>query len=167
MIKRLLSALLLIIFTIPVAISEPIDKPVATVKLIENDVISLSMFKDLVKKIEKQYQRILTLEEKKLLLNKLIDENIKGAALVRVFVGEAKEMSKFAKANVNAIDKKNGVTAMWMASQNGHTEIVRLLLEYGADVNIKAKNGKTSLRIAKQKGNTQIIELLEKAGAKE
>ena len=41
-----------------------------------------------------------------------------------------------------------------MASQNGHTEVVKLLLDKGADVNVKDAAGFTALRIAKKYDNT-------------
>lgn len=57
-----------------------------------------------------------------------------------------------------------------MASQNGHTEIVKLLLASKADVNAKAYAGGkdyTPLSIAKQMGHTKIVKLLKKYGAKD
>ncbi len=56
------------------------------------------------------------------------------------------------------------------ASQNGHTEIVNLLLEKGAEVNLKAKINNvewTALKLAKRMRHMDIVQLLEKAGAKE
>ena len=65
----------------------------------------------------------------------------------------------------------DGVTALWMAAQQGHTEVVKLLLEKGADVNVEATaaNGVkwTALKVAKKMGRADIVQLLEKAGAKE
>ena len=57
-----------------------------------------------------------------------------------------------------------------MASQNGHKEIVKLLLDKGADVNVKGKiDGVeiTALKVAKYYNKPDIVELLQKAGAKE
>lgn len=62
------------------------------------------------------------------------------------------------------------VTALWMASKNGHTEVVKLLLDKGADVNVKVTmngDGWTALKIAKKRGQTDIVGVLERAGAKE
>ena len=48
-----------------------------------------------------------------------------------------------------------------------HQEIVALLIEHGADVNIADKQGVTPLRHAKQRGYREIRSLLEGAGAHE
>ena len=34
----------------------------------------------------------------------------------------------------------NGVTSLMIASQGGHSEVVRVLINYGADVNLLAKD---------------------------
>jgi len=68
-------------------------------------------------------------------------------------------------ANVNAINLW-GNTALMEASSNGHTEIVKLLIEQGADVNAQPKlNGITALMLASSNGHTEIAKLLIKAGA--
>lgn len=46
-----------------------------------------------------------------------------------------------------------------------HTEVVRLLVETGADVNLADGNGVSPLAHARQNGHQQIAEILEKAGA--
>jgi len=47
-----------------------------------------------------------------------------------------------------------------------HTEVVRLLVDAGADVNLPDKDGATPLAHAKKKGFTDIIKILESLGAK-
>lgn len=70
---------------------------------------------------------------------------------------------------------KEGYTALHYAARNGQTEILKLLLSDGADVN--AKNRKyyssgyedgniTPLDLANSEGHTEIIELLKKNGGK-
>ncbi|MCE7980488.1 MAG: ankyrin repeat domain-containing protein [Caldilinea sp. CFX5] len=48
-----------------------------------------------------------------------------------------------------------------------HTEVVRLLVEAGADVNLADGNGVSPLAHAQQRGHTAIAEILRKAGAHE
>jgi ankyrin repeat protein len=50
------------------------------------------------------------------------------------------------------------------ASLNGHAEIVKLLLEKGANPGLKNNEGKTALDYAE---NSDINRLLEKAGTRE
>jgi len=53
------------------------------------------------------------------------------------------------------------VTPLFIAAQNGHTEVVKLLLAYKGDVNAsKHTNGVTPLFIAAQNGRTVIVKLL-------
>jgi ankyrin repeat protein len=67
------------------------------------------------------------------------------------------------------INGKNvhGLTALMMASQNGHIGAVQFLLSRGADVNAKDKDGDTALKLATQYGpHPEVQDLLRKAGAK-
>jgi len=60
----------------------------------------------------------------------------------------------------------NGNTALIEASEKGYTEIVKLLLKAGADVNAEDGDGRTALILAKEQGYIEIVDLLKKAGAK-
>ena len=80
-------------------------------------------------------------------------------------------------ADINATEVREysgvyvrGLTALMMASANGRTEVVKLLLDKGADVNVKSNIDDvdyTALKVAKKNKRKDIIEILEKAGAKE
>ena len=52
-----------------------------------------------------------------------------------------------------------------MASQNGHTQVIELLLKTNAYINIQNNGGVTVLMIASQNDHTQVIELLFKGHA--
>ena len=67
-------------------------------------------------------------------------------------------------ANVN--DHDNCETALMIAVSEDNFDMVQLLLEFNASVNIQNEEGETALMIAKEQGNTQIIKLLKAAGAK-
>ena len=61
-----------------------------------------------------------------------------------------------------------GFTPLMWAVYNDHdnVDIIKALLDKGADVNIKANDGATALSWALKKGNTNTVALLKKAGAK-
>jgi serine/threonine-protein phosphatase 6 regulatory ankyrin repeat subunit B len=62
---------------------------------------------------------------------------------------------------VNAGDE-HGRTALIFASNNGYIDIVKLLLDNGANVNAEDKGGNTALIFASNKGHTDIMELLKR-----
>ena len=67
--------------------------------------------------------------------------------------------------DVNAMNNE-GVTALMCASSQGHTEIVRMLLEKGAKVNATNDDGgETALMIASANGRADVVSLLLENGA--
>ena len=64
-------------------------------------------------------------------------------------------------ADVNAGDKYNW-TPLFIASWNGHIDVVKKLLKAGADPFIKGRwGGETALDKAQEKGHFKIAELLK------
>jgi ankyrin repeat protein len=59
----------------------------------------------------------------------------------------------------------NGNQALWVASQNGHKEVVSLLLQKGAKVGHKNFQGATALHAAVDRRHTEIVRLLLESGA--
>jgi ankyrin repeat protein len=55
----------------------------------------------------------------------------------------------------------NGLTALHWAVIGKHAEIVKILLENGADKTIQSKKGETALDIAIEKKNSGIVDLLK------
>ena len=62
---------------------------------------------------------------------------------------------------LNIKTDNRGFTALMMASQAGHVEIVRLLLNKGADVDARInEDGLTALIIASRFGHPDVVKLL-------
>ena len=47
-----------------------------------------------------------------------------------------------------------------MASQHGHSEVVKTLIEHGAQVDMQDKNGMSSLMLASQNGHNDIVKVI-------
>ena len=58
-----------------------------------------------------------------------------------------------------------GYTALMLASQTGHTDVAKLLIEAGADVNAQDNNGETALMLVSDEGHTDIVKMLIEKGA--
>ena len=64
--------------------------------------------------------------------------------------------------NVGAVQN---TTSLILAAESGHCEMVRLLIESGADVNAARSDGYTALMCAAQNGHNECAKLLIDAGA--
>ena len=68
-------------------------------------------------------------------------------------------------ADPNAKDSQSGSTMLATAALMGHTEVVALLLEHGAEVNAKSRDGSTPLHTAAFLGRVETVKLLLEKGA--
>ena len=66
---------------------------------------------------------------------------------------------------MNVKDDVYGWTPLHAASYNGHIEIARLLLQNGAEVNVRNNYGWTPLHFAAFQGHVDILHLLVENGA--
>lgn len=66
----------------------------------------------------------------------------------------------FSQGNVNAKASQAGQTALMLAVSHGRQEMVRALLECGADVNVQDDEGSTALMCASEHGRAEIVKLL-------
>jgi ankyrin repeat protein len=64
---------------------------------------------------------------------------------------------------VNAKNKFNK-TPLHIAAQKGHLEICQLLLERGAEINIRDRDLNTALHIAVLRGHLPVVQLLVQQG---
>jgi hypothetical protein len=63
------------------------------------------------------------------------------------------------------VEPVKGFSPLLLAASKGYTTIVGLLLEYGANPDVKSTDGITSLHNAVYKGQVEIVKMLLKAGA--
>jgi ankyrin repeat protein len=70
-------------------------------------------------------------------------------------------LANFTKAEDRSVKEK--IASSIIGSDR--IQAAKILLEKGADLNIRNKAGKTALMIAEEKGNAEMAELLKKAGA--
>ncbi|MGD1880346.1 MAG: ankyrin repeat domain-containing protein, partial [Kiloniellaceae bacterium] len=70
-------------------------------------------------------------------------------------------------ADADAREQGSGNTALMLAANRARLEEVKLLLQAGADVTLKANDGWTALAAAEMIGDDEIAALLRAAGAKE
>ncbi|CAI8051569.1 Protein TANC2 [Geodia barretti] len=69
------------------------------------------------------------------------------------------------RADVSICDK-NGCSPVYGASQNGHTDVVDLLVQAGADIHLATTEyGSVPLGIAAAKGHTETVQRLLELGA--
>ena len=67
-------------------------------------------------------------------------------------------------ADVN-YTRQDGVSPIWIASQNGHYDCVKMLIDNGANVHQATLYGDTALNIAQQEGHFKIARVLRELGA--
>jgi uncharacterized protein len=68
-------------------------------------------------------------------------------------------------AQVNLIAEDRGSTAIFDSALGRNKDIVKILIDAGADVNIQSKDGQTALVVVVGSGDEEIVEMLFKAGA--
>lgn len=69
-------------------------------------------------------------------------------------------------ADINDQMNKAGGTALSVASEEGHSGVVKVLINHGADLEAGERNGYTPLTRALWRGQKDVVALLQEAGAK-
>ncbi|XP_035263897.1 ankyrin repeat domain-containing protein 50 [Anguilla anguilla] len=68
-------------------------------------------------------------------------------------------------AAVDLACRREGATALCIAAQEGHADLVAALLERGADPRHADRHGRTPVKVAGKRGHARIVRLLESHGA--
>jgi ankyrin repeat protein len=68
-------------------------------------------------------------------------------------------------AKVDILADDRGSTPLIDTAMGRHKEVIKILIEAGADVNVKNRDGQTALIIVVGAGDVEIVEMLVKAGA--
>lgn len=123
-------------------------------KAMEDEEVSLF----LEKKGAKEFQ---IPSDEVLFLNKRLIEAIKGKEEIEVIQNLIKKGADFEYKN-----KLDGKTALLVAVNSGRTDVVKMLLDEGADIEAYTSSKLTSLMIAAYNGYTEVVELLLENGAK-
>lgn len=63
-------------------------------------------------------------------------------------------------AEVNVQSKKKDITALMLAAVSDNVELVRMLLEHGADASLTDTFGRSAKLLAQKKGNSAVVDLL-------
>lgn len=93
----------------------------------------------------------------------LPEDNLWGAART----GDLKGIKRYLAegADINELSPETNISPLSWATMMGHAKAAELLIQLGADVNVRQEDGGTPLHIAASLGRAEIAELLIKEGA--
>ncbi len=97
--------------------------------------------------------------------NKYVIVNVPNSLVSAAAIGDLTKVRLLLQQGFNKDEVSSGFTALMIASQNRHAEVVRELLSAGAKVSMRDATGATALQLAAQSGDDSIVELLLDAGA--
>ena len=130
-----------------------------------SEILSNSEEKDLLSLLQTQsHLKSLALPR----LYQLIARSHEGYELIHCAKHGLKECVQYIlglNADVDITEDEDDRSALSHAAEQGHTAVIQLLLEHGADVHHKTEDGLTALHYAAFEGHGNIVRLLTKRGA--
>lgn len=87
--------------------------------------------------------------------------------LQKAVSGDLPTIQLFLSAGMSARTRNsvNGMTAVMNAALEGHSEVIEVLVENGAELNAQNKDGWTALMLAALKGHSEVVHVLLEKGA--
>lgn len=73
-------------------------------------------------------------------------------------------IEQHANVNVQSFRVNPGITALHCAASQGYPEVVKLLLDHGADASLTDENGQTPLMMVHEEQDAAVIEVFHQAG---
>ena len=83
-----------------------------------------------------------------------------GNAIIK---GDIETVKKFIAYGVNVNEYFNGITPLMLAARSNKVDIVKLLLEKGADASLKDQRGYTAAKYAEMSKAVDTLAILQKA----
>ena len=120
-----------------------------------------SFTKDDIKSTRALLDILLPMEEEK------IKSNEHGFATIHIYALENNldlELFLASGLNVNELSRRDKMTALQLAVAQGHTDMVKLLIAYGADMYIQEGETLPPLFIAIQKNDLDMVKILIECG---
>lgn len=85
--------------------------------------------------------------------------------ILKRYKGDSNEFAKFLPAVLAAADSLSGNKSLHLCAANGHGDVLRVLVEHGADVNATNLSGSTPLHYAALTGRLDVVKDLIKNNA--
>ena len=112
------------------------------------------------------YAQVYDREEVKVTLEQILDLQPTSALVYWSSLGRIDQVEAILNSGLDPnMHDSDGYSALHAASENGHLEVVKILVEHDADINYKS--GYTALELAKIAKKDEIVEYLIAHGAKQ
>ena len=75
--------------------------------------------------------------------------------------GDQETVKKLIELGIDVNEKSDGMTPLMYAARYNRTDIIKILVEKGAEINTKNSKGYTAMKFAKQSNAKEAVALLE------